>query len=66
MTEFVKGFCPTQNCEYTICVKYNLVSNNQYLKCGADCDYCSTDETKCPIMLECPIRSSAPKIKYGF
>lgn len=62
MTDFVTGYCPTQNCEYTISVEYSHITGNRYLKIGATCDYTADYFGKgCPIEKSCPLYLSMPK-----
>lgn len=63
MITYASGFCPTQNCQYTIELEYESVGNHQYLQTGATCDYIAFDFSKCPIYKQCPIRNAAPKTK---
>ena len=60
--ETVTGFCPVQNCEYSIDVNYSHIADNRYLKAGADCDYCAdVFGSGCPNQKDCPLYLSAPK-----
>lgn len=60
--ETVKGFCPVQNCEYSIGVNYSHITDNRYLKTGAVCDYCAdVFGNGCPNQKNCPLYLSAPK-----
>lgn len=62
MIEIAKGFCPTQDCEYSIDVNYSHIIDNRYLKAGATCDYCAdVFGKKCPIQKNCPLYLSMPK-----
>jgi hypothetical protein len=62
LLEIASGFCPTQNCEYTIDVKYSHIADNRYLKVGATCDYCAdVFGVECPIQRDCPLYHSMPK-----
>lgn len=61
MTELITGFCPTQNCEYTISVEYSHITGNRYIQTGADCKYLSFNFDNCPIYEVCPLRAKAPK-----
>lgn len=63
MTETATGFCPTQNCEYSIEVNYSHIVDNRYLKAGADCEYCADVllGNQCPIQLKCPLYEAMPK-----
>ena len=63
MFEVVTGFCPTQNCEYSITVEYTQISGNRYVQTSCDCEYLSYDFSRCPIYKECPLRAKAPKEK---
>ena len=58
----VSGFCPTQNCDYEITVKYSSVhpigENEYYRQTGADCYYGSFG--LCENQHQCPLLASAP------
>ena len=59
ISEPVCGFCPAKNEDTVIDVLYDQVRDHEYLQVGADCELASYG--KCSIMLQCPIRKSAPK-----
>lgn len=60
----IKGFCPTQNKEYTVYVSYrdarNLSNDPVYVKCMSRCEFAKSD-CDCPIKRECPILLQAPE-----
>ena len=58
----VSGYCPTQGCEYTINVDYEVYGTPaKGVQVGAVCDYITYNKSLCPNFLQCPIRASAPK-----
>ena len=65
MKKTVDGYCPEQECDYTVRVTYAYVSGRaaqSHIKSGFFCEYAAIDPCHYRTKQECPIYAAAPDV----